>query len=160
MLIFTAHTDESVQALFSQIAFRFKVVVQLIQQYGGIYNRTQACSEMAWWVTCKACYLVLLARPWGEGGSLFTVGLCLITEDFWSTSARGAREPEKSTVHHHCVLIKHTQNYKHTHTHPIQRRIKNIITMCGQNTKSIHWNCKQCKYHTMCTYIHAFFFYL
>ena len=40
-------------------------------------------------------YLVLLTRPWGEGDSLFTVGLCLITEDFWSTSARGARAPEK-----------------------------------------------------------------
>lgn len=42
-------------------------------------------------------YLVLLTRPWGEGDSLFTVGLCLITEDFWSTSARGARAPGIST---------------------------------------------------------------
>lgn len=33
-------------------------------------------------------YLELLVRPCGEGDSLFTVGLCFITEDFWSTSAR------------------------------------------------------------------------
>ena len=44
-------------------------------------------------------YLVLLTRPWGDGDSLFTVGLCLITEDFWSTSARGARAPGGGTTH-------------------------------------------------------------
>ena len=38
---------------------------------------------------------MLLMRPWGEGDSLLTVGLCLITDDFWSTSARGARAPEE-----------------------------------------------------------------
>lgn len=43
-------------------------------------------------------YLVLLTLPWGDGDSLFTVGLCLITEDFWSTSARGARAPVRGNL--------------------------------------------------------------
>lgn len=38
--------------------------------------------------SCPAIYyLELLDRPWGDGGSLFTVGLCLMTDDFWSTKA-------------------------------------------------------------------------
>lgn len=57
-------------------------------------------------------HLVLLTRPWGEGdslGSLFTVGLCLITEDFWSTRARGARAPGGTRTDSSEVPERHTQ---------------------------------------------------
>lgn len=55
-------------------------------------------------------YLVLLTLPWGDGDSLFTVGLCLITEDFWSTSARGARAPVRGNLL--MTFLNTTQDYK------------------------------------------------
>lgn len=78
---------------------------------------------------------MLFTRPWGEGDSLFTVGLCLITEDFWSTSARGARAPGRTTtiimflIHH--KIITHI-NYKllarYTEEHWIRLTQRHLLT--------------------------------
>lgn len=66
-------------------------------------------------------YLELLERPWGDGGSRFTVGLCLMTDDFWSTKAllfpkarRGGRrkitlQVRNSKSAQHCIAILHAQ---------------------------------------------------